>query len=74
VAETVKPFAIFAMLVAVVMIGYVAQGIRTGRIRFKSWLDVRSKSPISFWCSVVVYLLIAFGLLFVATKETFFPT
>ena len=69
-----KPFPIFALIVAVAMIGYVVQGIVTGRIRFKSWLDVRSKSPISFWSSVVIYLLIAFGLLFLAVKQTFIAT
>jgi hypothetical protein len=70
----VKLFAIFALIAAVVMIGYVAQGVRTGQIRFKAWLDVRSKSPISFWSSVLIYLLIAFGLLFIAAKQTFFQT
>ena len=69
-----KPFPIFALIMAVVMIGYVAQGIRTGRIRFKSWLDVRSKNPISFWSAVLIYLLIALGLLYIAAKETFSPT
>ena len=69
-----KPFPIFALLVAVAMIGYVAQGVLRGQIRFKSWLDVRSRNPISFWSSVLIYLLIAFGLLFIAAKETFFPT
>lgn len=69
-----KPFPIFALLMAVLMIGYVALGILIGRIRFKSWLDVRSRNPISFWSSVLIYSLIAFGLLFLAAKQTFFPT
>jgi hypothetical protein len=67
-----KPVAIFDLLGALVMIGLVVRGLQQGQIRFKAWLDVRSKSPIHFWASIVVYSLVAVGCLLVAAKETFF--
>jgi hypothetical protein len=66
-----KLFAIFALLGALLMFGVVIQGLRSGRIWFKSWLDVRSQSPIQFWSSIALYLLLAIGLLFMAAKEAF---
>ena len=68
-----KPLVIFPLLGAIVMIGFVVHGLRTGRVRFKEWLDVRSKSPIGFWSSIVIYSLTALAFLLIAAKENFFP-
>ena len=68
-----NPLVIFPLLGAIVMTGLVVHGIRKGQIRFKSWLDVRSKSPIGFWSSILIYALTAFGFVLIAAKQAFFP-
>lgn len=67
-----KPLVIFPLLGAIVLIGAVVHGLRTGQIRFKSWLDVRSREPISFWASILLYALTAIGFLVIAANQAFF--
>jgi hypothetical protein len=68
-----KPLVIFPLLGAIVLAWLVVHGLQTGQVRFKSWLDVRSKSPFAFWSSIVLYSLTAFCFLLIAAKEAFFP-
>jgi hypothetical protein len=61
-----KLFTIFWFLSALVLFGLVAHALKTGRARFKYWIDDRKTQPFQYWSTIILYLLFAFSFLWIA--------
>jgi uncharacterized BrkB/YihY/UPF0761 family membrane protein len=61
-----KLLAIFWVVSALVLFGLAAHALKTGRARFRFWIDDRKTQPFQYWSTIILYLLFAFSLLWLA--------
>ena len=54
-----NPYAIMAAMTALGILGIAANAVRTGQSRLGDWVDNRDRSPIRFWITVGLYLVLA---------------
>jgi len=59
-------FTIAWLTGAVVLFGLVVQALKTGRARFKYWMDDRKTQPLQYWSTIILYLLFAGSFIWIA--------